>query len=180
MQISQEREIRPAPDTGCRKTSFFNSLLTGLNLLTVRPSAALPSLLPGPAAFCRWLSAALLASAIAGCAPDRSGKPYAFDGLTMGSTWTVKVAADPLPVGREEMQKGIAGILEDIDARMSTYRESSELSQLNRNPSTDWIPISEPLYSVLDIAMQVSGLSGGAFDVTVGPLVNLWGFGPDG
>ncbi|MBI2994100.1 MAG: FAD:protein FMN transferase, partial [Gammaproteobacteria bacterium] len=44
----------------------------------------------------------------------------------------------------------------------------------------DWIPISEPLYSVLDVAMQVSGLSGGAFDVTVGPLVNLWGFGPDG
>ena len=62
---------------------------------------------------------------------------------------------------------------------MSTYKESSELSRINRSPSTDWVTVSNELLTVVEASLQVSRLSGGAFDVTVGPLVNLWGFGPE-
>lgn len=126
------------------------------------------------------MAAFSVALCVLGCMPGEASSLYTFDGLTMGSTYSVKVVAGPLPRSREEIQRAIAGTLDDINNRMSTYLETSELSRLNRNPSTDWIPVSVPLYAVLDTAMRVSALSDGAFDVTVGPAVNLWGFGPDG
>jgi thiamine biosynthesis lipoprotein len=62
---------------------------------------------------------------------------------------------------------------------MSTYIPDSELSLINSSTSTEWIPVSSQLYDVLFAAQQVSRQTDGAFDITVGPLVNLWGFGPD-
>jgi FAD:protein FMN transferase len=70
-------------------------------------------------------------------------------------------------------------VLAEVVGLISTYQKSSELSRLNRNPSTDWIPVSHALLSVLGEGQRVSALSGGAFDISVGPLVNLWGFGPE-
>ena len=66
-----------------------------------------------------------------------------------------------------------------MDGRLSTYRADSELSRFNRSRKTDWIPASEEFVKVLREALSISDRSGGAFDVTVGPLVNLWGFGPE-
>jgi thiamine biosynthesis lipoprotein len=62
---------------------------------------------------------------------------------------------------------------------MSTYDPDSELSRFNRNPSTDWITVSPELHRVVAEGLRISELTGGAFDITVGPLVNLWGFGPE-
>ena len=70
--------------------------------------------------------------------------------------------------------------LERVDALMSTYREDSELSRFNRHDSYDPFPLSEETYAVLAGALAVSKQTGGAFDVTVGPLVNAWGFGRAG
>ncbi|WP_330217911.1 FAD:protein FMN transferase [Marinobacter similis] len=62
---------------------------------------------------------------------------------------------------------------------MSTWRADSELSQLNQaGDQSQWMPLSEPLYEVLRRAEAISELTSGAFDVTIGPVVNLWGFGP--
>lgn len=61
---------------------------------------------------------------------------------------------------------------------MSTYRADSDLSRFNRLRSTDWIPVADDVARLAGIARGVSEQTGGAFDVTVGPLVNLWGFGP--
>ena len=61
---------------------------------------------------------------------------------------------------------------------MSTYRSDSELSRLNRFDEPDWFGVSADTAAVIDEALQVGRLSGGAFDVTVSPLVNLWNFGP--
>ncbi len=63
---------------------------------------------------------------------------------------------------------------------MSTYQEDSELSRINQMPAGDSAMLSDVLAEVLNKALEISQSSAGAFDVTVGPLVNLWGFGPDG
>ena len=103
----------------------------------------------------------------------------ALSGSTMGTQYSIKVAGTQLAEQRESLQGGIDGILDGINRVMSTWIDSSELSLLNRNPGSDWIPVSEDLWTVLQEAQRISELSDGAFDVTVGPLVNLWGFGPD-
>ena len=63
---------------------------------------------------------------------------------------------------------------------MSTYLETSEISRFNASESTDWFSVSPEFAEVVAFAQQVSGRTGGAFDVTVGPLVDAWGFGPEG
>ena len=99
-------------------------------------------------------------------------------GATMGTTYTVKVVGLPAELKPERIQAAIDSILEKINRQMSTYLPDSELSQLNRSQATDWIDASQELVDVLKQAQRVSALTNGAFDVTVGPLVNLWGFGP--
>jgi thiamine biosynthesis lipoprotein len=63
---------------------------------------------------------------------------------------------------------------------MSTYDEASEVSRFNASRTTDWIEMSAETVAVVDEALRISALTRGAFDITVGPLVNLWGFGPAG
>ena len=63
---------------------------------------------------------------------------------------------------------------------MSNWRDDSELSRLNASETTDSLPVSDPLALVLEAALRVHDESGGAFDITVGPLLRLYGFGPDG
>ncbi|MBD2859103.1 FAD:protein FMN transferase [Spongiibacter sp. KMU-158] len=61
----------------------------------------------------------------------------------------------------------------------STYIEDSELNQLNHAPVGEWITLSETLYDIISVSVQVSWMTHGAFDITVAPLVSLWGFGPE-
>ncbi|UCE90600.1 MAG: FAD:protein FMN transferase [Pseudomonadota bacterium] len=99
-------------------------------------------------------------------------------GPTMGTTYTVKVVKNPPSLDREKLSSDITGMLDDINAKMSTYDESSELSRFNRADNTEWVTASSELVTVVADAHAVSELTRGAFDVTVGPLVELWGFGP--
>lgn len=126
-----------------------------------------------------WPGAAVAAALLlAGCGSPPSD-PVVFDGLTMGTTYTVKVTP-PLAADRAQLARDIAAILDDVDARMSTYQPDSELSRLNAAATTDPVPVSADLAEVIATALDVSRLSDGAFDITVGPVVNLWGFGPGG
>jgi FAD:protein FMN transferase len=68
------------------------------------------------------------------------------------------------------------GAIAEVDRLMSNYRADSELTHLNASAARDAVRVSEPLFRVLEAAQQVSADSNGAFDVTVGPLVKLWGF----
>jgi len=99
----------------------------------------------------------------------------------MGTTYSVKVVAGDL--GGEEHQR-VAAVIEEklaeVNRLMSTYDPDSELSRLNRHRSSEAFPVSAPTLEVLRVAQSVSELSGGAFDITVGPLVAAWGFGADG
>ncbi|MCG8379285.1 MAG: FAD:protein FMN transferase [Proteobacteria bacterium] len=101
------------------------------------------------------------------------------NGLTMGTTYTVKLKQEDASPGKDRIHTDIEAILGNINNSMSTYIKDSELSRLNHSNLTDCQAISDDLYTVIEHAIEVSELSDGAFDVTVGPLVNLWGFGPD-
>lgn len=99
-------------------------------------------------------------------------------GHTMGTTYSVKLAP-PSALSLVMLQSEIEDSLHTINRAMSTYDPLSELSRFNQSNATDWVPASMALCTVLGEALHVSTLSQGAFDVTVGPLVNLWGFGPE-
>jgi len=103
---------------------------------------------------------------------------YVFSGLTMGTTYQVKVVPGKVPVP-DNFGKTIQSTLEELDSTFSTYQTDSELMSLNRTPVGETMSLSQPMLRVLGISDQVFQLTGGAFDPTVGPLVNLWGFGPD-
>ncbi|HEX6926968.1 MAG TPA: FAD:protein FMN transferase [Longimicrobiaceae bacterium] len=62
----------------------------------------------------------------------------------------------------------------ELDAIMSDYRDDSELMRLVGQPAGSWVPVSEPLWRVLQVAQELARQSDGAFDVTVGPLIQLW------
>lgn len=97
----------------------------------------------------------------------------------MGSTWMVRLRRLPDGTSSGQVQSAVQSVLDGIEQRMSTYRNDSDLSRFNQSRSTDWFPVHEDVASVVNTARGVSEQTAGAFDVTVGPLVNLWGFGPD-
>lgn len=103
-----------------------------------------------------------------------------FTGPTMGTIYTVKALPVPEGITVAELQSGVDGVLARVNGQMSTYDPDSELSRFNQAASVEWVPVSRDLAAVVDKALRISELSEGAFDVTVGPLVNLWGFGPQG
>jgi thiamine biosynthesis lipoprotein len=123
-----------------------------------------------------WATATLcMVAALAGC--SRTPELRSFTGDTMGTTYHVTVARGGRQADVKAARACIDSVLAEVDRELSTYRGDSEITAFNRNASTDWIPISEPLYRVIETAARVSSESGGAFDVTVAPLVRLWGFG---
>jgi FAD:protein FMN transferase len=123
----------------------------------------------------RNIFAFLIIFQLIGCEP--ANKPLFFEGATMGTTYHITLTKVPHHLKEPELKQSFDKLLAEVNQHMSTYKKDSELSLLNQNPSTDWIPISKPLFIVIQEALRVSTLSEGAFDVTVGPLVNLWGFG---
>jgi thiamine biosynthesis lipoprotein len=97
----------------------------------------------------------------------------------MGTRYTVRVAGPPLDdAGREAIQLAIEAELALADRLLSTWNPESEISRLNRHASTEPLEVSPETVDVLEEALEIAELSGGAFDVTVGPLVGAWGFGP--
>ncbi|MDO5054259.1 FAD:protein FMN transferase [Pasteurella oralis] len=112
---------------------------------------------------------------------DKPAEMVTLTGKTMGTTYSVKyIDNGKLHVKPEAMHKGIEIILKDVNNKMSTYIASSELSMFNQNTQTDTpIEISTDLATVLAESIRLNKVTEGALDVTIGPLVNLWGFGPE-
>jgi thiamine biosynthesis lipoprotein len=100
-------------------------------------------------------------------------------GRTMGTTYSVKYRPGHDTPPLNTMQIEVDALLTGINQTMSTYDPESELSRFNRMRTTDWVPASASLLAVLKAALEIGAQSEGAFDITVGPLVNLWGFGPE-
>lgn len=99
-------------------------------------------------------------------------------GRTMGTTWSVLASLSPA-YSADALQRGIQAELDRVDGQMSTYKPDSDLSRFNRAPPGTWQSLPPEFFTVLQHALQLAKDSDGAYDPTVGPLVNLWGFGPD-
>ena len=126
-----------------------------------------------------FLFSTLCLLSLSACQSDTSGGLHEFSGITMGTTYSVVINTDPLPVPEQRLQAEINAILNDINMKMSTYLPESELMRLNGADSADWVPVSQSLLQVLEAARGTSQLTRGAFDVTIGLVVNLWGFGTE-
>ncbi len=132
---------------------------------------------------CVWISTSFVAALAA--------EPIAISGVTMGTSYSVKIGSSvagsrplesvdaPSKVAPyEHLQNRIRDRLAEIDQRMSTYRDDSEVTRFNRSPANEWFTVSAETAQVVQKAMEVSEQTAGAFDITVGPLVRLWNFGP--
>ncbi|MBA3582475.1 MAG: FAD:protein FMN transferase [Gammaproteobacteria bacterium] len=121
-----------------------------------------------------WLNVACVTLLLSACQPTQ---PLVLSGPTMGTTYHITIAQPPANLDQAALQKDIEAILQRIDFLMSTYRQDSVLSKFNNSHSTQWQTIPADLFEIIHTAKTISAKSNGAFDITVGPLVNLWGFG---
>jgi FAD:protein FMN transferase len=113
-------------------------------------------------------------SAITGC----RHKQYSFDkiaGVAQGSTYSI-VFENRIRIKPEELKKKVDKIFHDFDMSVSVYNDSSIISKVNRNEE---VILDTFFLEILNRSRDISLLTDGAFDITVGPLVKAWGFGPD-
>lgn len=120
----------------------------------------------------------MLALAACGGAAEPVHDTLILAGTTMGTKWNAAVV-DP-PAAGKDLQREIQEVLSRVDGLMSTYKTDSELSVFNRCGSVEPQPLSAETVEVVAEALRVAHLSDGAFDPTVLPLVDAWGFGPAG
>jgi len=130
-----------------------------------------------------WLALIGLAFFISSCSePTPKAEVVALQGQTMGTYYQVTMVLDPkqqnsADYSQVSLQAEIDKRLEKVNDQMSTWRPDSELSRFNKSESS--LTVSSETAYVVNAALTISEQSSGGFDVTVGPLVNLWGFGPD-
>ncbi len=113
-----------------------------------------------------------------GC--DGGSPPEPLRGATMGTGYTVKVAALPAGLQALQLQALIDTELAAVNSAMSTYDPESEISRFNAFRSDEWFAVSPALAAIVATAQDIAATTGGAFDSTVGPLVETWGFGTAG
>ena len=135
---------------------------------------------PSILAFFRYNIFFFLLFLLVACEERHEYNVFALEGKTMGTTYHIKAIANYRTIISEPaLQIQIDKKLEEFNEVMSTYIADSELSLLNKAPSGEWHVLSGWLYKVIALSQKVGDQSQGAFDITVGPLVNLWGFGPE-
>ncbi|NLQ16775.1 FAD:protein FMN transferase [Marinomonas sp. M1K-6] len=101
-----------------------------------------------------------------------------FSGPTMGTTYTVKFYTTEDVKQSRDVKDDVDAALFRVNKLMSTYDPNSELSEFNKLAAGQSLTISEDMAYVIDKALLISDMTDGQYDVTVGPLVNIWGFGP--
>ena len=111
---------------------------------------------------------------------DRGRGLTQISGPTMGTTYQIKITDKPGHVDMKRLATDVDRLLETVNRQMSTYRPDSELSRFNTGPTGSWAAVSADTAEVAAKALGIAALSDGAYDPTVGPLVDLWGFGAGG
>ncbi len=152
-----------------------NTALSGPRVARLHPT---PQIVTAAFTASNYQTLVLLALVLAGCHRPPATPKLAFSGVTMGTSYHIKLAELPPGLTVANLQHEVDQRLETIERQMSTYRADSELSRFNRCEGSEWFPVSADTALVVTTALEVGQQTDGLFDVTVGPLVNLWGFGP--
>ena len=111
------------------------------------------------------------------CQQDNRIQTRHLSGSTMGTTWSLVMHSMPSNIEPAALQQQLQSELDRINRLMSTYDPTSEISRFNAHTHSDWFSISPDTAQVIELSQQISRLTDGAFDISVGPLVELWGFG---
>ena len=101
-----------------------------------------------------------------------------FAGSAMGTQYSLKLVTEQALEDEAAIRDMLSTSLGELEQLLSTYIADSEISLFNQVQSTDWVPASALFCDGVEKSLLLSELTEGAFDITVGPLVNLWGFGP--
>lgn len=128
------------------------------------------------------LSIFMLVFLLVGCSetPETAADPVKrIEGHIFGTYWMISIADDITDTELLRLQEGVVDTLNRVDWQMSTWKPESELMLLNGYPVGEWLDLSPELMQVLRISQDISSRSAGAFDITLGNLVNLWSFGPE-
>lgn len=178
---------------GWKNADAVTTLTTLLRFRSVVPHPVFDPLrplthLPRRGAFALLLTACLLVGGLLGACGSDAGSSRRtleeFSGSTMGTYFRVKVVMESgtamTPERRSEVSDLIEGELERVNRLMSTYLDESEVSRFNEHRSTEPFSVSAETFTVIREAMDLGELTDGALDITVGPLVDAYGFGPDG
>lgn len=96
----------------------------------------------------------------------------------MGTFWRISLAG-VAPERKASLQKAVQQQLDEDDRQLSTWKNDSVLSRFNQYRGSDPQPVSENMADIISLSLRIGRKTAGAMDITVGPLVNLWGFGPD-
>jgi Membrane-associated lipoprotein involved in thiamine biosynthesis len=112
-------------------------------------------------------------------ARPREGRLVRLSGPTMGVAWTL-TARLPAEVSDAAARAAVQDACDRVVAQMSTWEPDSDLCRFNRAPAGGWAEIPPEFATVMRAALELAAASDGAFDPTVGRLVDLWGFGPPG
>ena len=110
---------------------------------------------------------------------DAPQKTSDFSGQVMGTSYAVQLVDLPSKTDEEDLDSRIAAVLNGVDGAMSTYKPKSEVSRFNDATSGVSVDVSVDTLQVVELALTIHKQSQGAFDITVGPLVDVWGFGAD-
>ena len=117
----------------------------------------------------------LVALGVAAC--DKPAEELRWQGQTMGTYYQIRLLQPTVPKDMARLKNDIEELLNWLESLLSHYQEESEVSRINRLAIGTPMVVARPTFEVLEAALEVGKLGQGSFDVTVAPLVELWGFG---
>jgi thiamine biosynthesis lipoprotein len=125
----------------------------------------------------RWLVVVLvLVLTVSGCSGEQR-EPVRVSGPAQGTTYSVTVMNPPGDLDRARLKAAMDELIAKVDKQMSTWRDDSQITRFNAASSGEWVPVSPELAHLTARALALGRETGGAFDVTLGPILKVWGFG---
>jgi thiamine biosynthesis lipoprotein len=130
-----------------------------------------------------WLYSIAMAAFImlSGCDDHNQSRDHfalVLTGRTMGTFWRISLA-NVAPERKASLQKAVQQQLDEDDRQLSTWKKESVLSRFNQYRGSEPQPVSDNMADIVTLSLRLGKMTDGAMNITVGPLVNLWGFGPE-
>lgn len=114
--------------------------------------------------------------ALSACS-NEAQEPIRLSGPAQGTTYSITVMSPPRELKRDKLQAAVTKVIDRIDREMSTWRDDSEISKFNAADAGEWIDVSAELAELTARALEIGRATNGAFDVTLAPVLRIWGFG---